>query len=285
MVLFPLSTVINSFPSATGTQTLVIADVRRDVPNEGALNSTQTVTVALDQAVIDKYNAANNTTYTMLPSNLYTFDASNPASGSNVTVTFNPGEFAKPIKINVDLSKLPAAPVKSAFGFTITTIAGGATIASKKSAMVTIGAKNPYEASYTVTGYFFHPTAGRAISSTKAMTTLSPTRVQAAHSDLAGYYLQFDVATDNTLTNYAPAGSTPALPASGFMTQDNPAGVDYSDPSNGGFVPGGTPYNKTTYNNTYAPGSKTFWLHYGYQSGGNGEGTFTRQVYEKWVRQ
>lgn len=284
VIQFPAAATINSYLTTAGSQTLAIVEIRRDVPNQSVLKSSQTVTIQLSSSVITDYNTANGTSYTVLPSNVFTFDASNPATNGALTVTFAPGEFAKSIKINIDLTALPAAPVKSALGFTITNVSGG-TIGSTKSAFVTVGAKNAYEASYSVSGFFFHPTAGRAISSTKAITTLSPTRCQAAHSDLAGYFIQFDVSATNTLINYAAAGSTPPVPASGFMTTDNPKGQDYSDPSNGGFLPGTPPYTSATYNNTYVPATKTFWMHYGYQSGGNGEATFTRQVYEKWVRQ
>jgi hypothetical protein len=284
VIQFPAATTINSYLTTAGSQTLAIVEIRRDVPNESVLNSSQTATIQLSSSVITDYNTAHGTTYTVLPANVFTFDASNPASNGALTLTFAPGEFAKSIKINIDLTALPASPVKSALGFTISNVSGG-TIGSTKTAFVTVGAKNAYEASYSVTGFFFHPSAGRPISSTKAITTLSPTRCQAAHSDLAGYFLQFDVSATNTLTNYAPSGSTPAVPASGFMTQDNPAGQDYSDPSNLGNLPGKAPFTSATYNNTYVPASKTFWMHYGYQSGGNGEATFTRQVYEKWVRQ
>ena len=284
VVQFSSSVVINSYLAVAGAQTFAIVDVKRDVPNSDALKASQTVTIQLSNQVITDYNTANGATYTALPSNVYTFDPANPLTGGAITLTFGPGEFAKSIKINLDLTNLPSSPVKSALGFTITSTSTGQVSASTKSAFVSIGAKNAYEASYTVTGFFFHPTAGRAIASTKAITTLSPTRCQAAHSDLAGYFIQFDVSATNTLTNYAPAGSTPAVPASGFMTQDNPAGQDYSDATNLGNKPGTAPFNNTTYNNTYNPAAKTFWLHYGYQSGGNGEATFTRQVYEKWVR-
>ena len=283
VVQFPVTEQINSYLTVAGSQTLAIVEIRRDVPNSAVLNTSQTVTIQLSPTAITDYNTANGTTYTLLPATVYTFDASNPMINGAINVTFAPGEFAKSIKINVDLTKLPSSPVKSALGFTVTAISGGGLIGSQKTAFVSVGAKNPYEASYTVTGYFFHPSAPRAIGSTKAITTLSPTRCQAPHSDLSGWLFQFDVSSSNTLINYAAAGSTPAVPASGFMTKDNPGGIDYAAaaPNN----PGTAPWESSTYNNTYDPAKQTFWMHYGYAIGGNGEATFTRQVYEKWVRQ
>ncbi len=74
--------------------------------------------------------------------------------------------------------------------------------------------------------------------------------------------------------------------SSGFMTADNPGGIDYSDPSNGGHLPGDADFNKDIYNNTYDSTTRTFYLHYGYTNAAEGadQNSYTRQIYEKWVR-
>ena len=67
-----------------------------------------------------------------------------------------------------------------AFGFKITSIAeSGYTISGNLSqAVVGIGPANPYYGDYTVTGWFFHPAAGRAIKTTKHLSTVSLIRNQ-----------------------------------------------------------------------------------------------------------
>jgi hypothetical protein len=284
VVQFNSAVTINSYLTVAGKQTFSIVEVRRDVPSESALNTTQTVVIKLDPSVVTSYNTANATSYVVLASTAYTFDASNPADASgNITLTFAAGEFAKNIKVNMDLTALPAG--QNALGFTITT-AAGATIGGIKSAFVAIGAKNAYEANYTVTGYFYHPTAGRAIAATKAITTLGVTTCRVPHSDLytSNYYFQMDVSGTNTLTNWVSLGACPPAPAAGFMTTDNPGGVDFS--ASAPPVPPGTdPYTATKYNNTYNPTTKTFWMHYGYGTGSTAPTGWTRQVYEQWVRQ
>ena len=183
----------------------------------------------------------------------------------------------------MDLTALPAG--QNALGFTVTT-ATGATIGGTKSAFVSIGAKNAYEATYTVTGYFFHPSSARAISVAKSITTLGVTTCKVPHSDLftSNYYFQMDVSGTNTLINWVSLGSCPAAPAAGFMTSDNPGNVDYSA-SGAPTMPGTDPYTSSKYNNTYNPTTKVFMMHYGYGSGSTAPTGWTRQVYEQWVRQ
>lgn len=284
VVNFQSAATINSYPISAGTQSFSIVEIRRDVPSSAALNSSQTVTVKLNNVVIDNYNTANGSSYIPMASSAFTWDAGNPADNSgNITVTFQPGEFAKGIKINIDLTKLPAG--QNAFGFTITA-ASGATIGGTKDAFVSVGAKNAYEASYAVSGFFYHPSSARAISATKNMTTLGVNTVRVPHSDLytSNYYFQVDVSTNNTLTNYVALGACPPAPASGLMTTDNPGNVDYT--ANAGItLPGTAPYTSATYNNTYNPATKTFYMHYGYGTGSTSPSGWTRQVYEMWVRQ
>jgi hypothetical protein len=108
-------------------------------------------------------------------------------------------------------------------------------------------------------------------------------------ADLYGgndFWFMFDVANDNTLTNWQATHATPgpggSSGSSGFMTLDNPGNTDYSTSP---VPPGSEPYVKTTYNNTYDPATQTFWMHYGYRAGVLVDQTgYTRQAYEKWVR-
>lgn len=136
---------------------------------------------------------------------------------------------------------------------------------------------------YNSTGYFFHPSAPRAITTSKTLAQISTNRYQLDLGDIGGqgWYFQFDVDASNNLVNWSAQGATPAVPASGFMTTDNPGNIVFSVSP----PPGSAPYLHSTYNNRYDPVSKTFYLHYGYAGGSTGETGYNRQIYEKLTLQ
>ncbi len=114
------------------------------------LTSPVTVTVALDQATLDAYNADASTNtyptvYTMLPTTQYTLTG----IGSDGSVTINPGQQIVTVMIHVagdqvDFSK------DNALAFKITD-AKGATIASNLNSIVFLFTlKNIYDGHYTI---------------------------------------------------------------------------------------------------------------------------------------
>jgi hypothetical protein len=251
--------------------TFVLIDIRRYPNNEAGLNQPLTVKLVKNATLIADYNATNGTSFIELPANSYTLltDINN--------ITFEAGEAIKEIKISINQSLLDLTEAY-AIGFSIADAGTDAVInTSLKNALYSIGIKNAYEAYYTTSGFFFHPSAPRALDDTKYLYTVSGTRCLAPLADLygSGYYFWFDVSPTNTLINWD--ATPPAPPTSGFYTADNPGNIAYPGPE----LPGTAPYVQTTYNNTYNPGTKTFWMHYGYN------GTFqnwSRNIYEKWVR-
>lgn len=230
------------------------------------------VTLTEDDQLVSDYNNANGTSLTN-PGSLVTIL-------NNGVATIPKGSRTGYLQVKFKLTDLLLGTF--AYGFRITKIAESGYIISGNlnNGVVAIGPKNEWDADYTVTGFFFHPSAGRAIHTVKHLTTASLTGLIGGVGDL-GTPFQFDI-INNQLQNWASSGFT----SSGFMTADNPGGVDYSDPSNGGNLPGDANFNSTIYNNTYDPATKTFWMHYGYQNGAVvGQTGYTRQIYEKWVRQ
>jgi Domain of unknown function (DUF1735) len=228
--------------------------------HSGTLSSPVTVTLALDPDSLATYNAANGTTYTMLDPADYTTPA-------NMQLTIAPGKQIVPfvLHINESLIDFSTTPILI---FKIAS-ASGATIATNLSVIVLpIKLRNPYEGSYTVTGYFVHPAAPRAINLTKSLATISAIRSEGFVGDL-GSKFQFDVSPTNTLINWASAVNA----SSGFINGTDNLANDPNYP--------GAPYVYTTYNNTYDPVAKTFWMHYGY----NGGPAYSREIYEKWVHQ
>jgi hypothetical protein len=248
--------------------------------------SAATVTLAIDNTIVDDYNTANGTAYDDMPASVYTFPTS---------VSIAAGSKEGDAKLSVDIAKFLNFGTEFAVGLTITKVSGGpnAVLTDHSKLFVVIQVKNPYDADYSVTGYLFHPSASRAIKLTKHLTTAGAITSYGDLGDLggSGYQFQFDVSAANKLTNWVSGGSTPAAPKAGFMALDNGGGLTMADASGPVAIqPGMAPYKVATYNNTYDPASSTFWMHYGYYSAGNplsgtGEVTYSRIVYEKWVRQ
>ncbi len=227
------------------------------------LSSPVTLTLALDQASLDAYNAANGTSYTML-------DPANYSTPANMQVTIPAGKQIVPfvLHINESLVDFSTDPV---LVFKIAS-ATGATIATNLSVIVLpIKLRNPYEGSYTVTGYFVHPAAPRAINMTKTLSTISAITSEGYVGDL-GNLMDFD--TDPNTNKVSNMVST-VNPTHGFVYGVDNASGDPNYP--------GPPYVYTTYNNTYDPVAHTFWLHYGYN--GSYPYAFSREIYEEWVLQ
>ena len=256
--------------------TFILIDLRRYPNNEAGLNQPLTVKLQLNPQLIADYDSANNAAFIELPAGSYTLldDINN--------ITFPAGEAVKEIKISVTQSMLDLSQAY-ALGVTLTDAGGGAVNTTLSNAVYSIGVKNPYEAYYKTTGFVFHPSSPRALDDTKYLVTIGATKCLAPLADLygSGYYFQFDVDASNALINWDATPVTP--PSSGFMTADNPGAVDYGAAAPE--VPGTAPWVQSTYNNTYDPATRTFWMHYGYGGGATSQTGFTRQFYEKWVRQ
>lgn len=262
---------------ATSTNYTLI-DIWRDANGASALNAAASVSVAVDDQIITDWNTANGTSFTPLPTSLYSMDG--PA------IDFDGGAY----NITVEFTPDPGDPSwdyleSYAIGVKLTSPSSGYEITNgEDKAIIAVVVKNPYEADYAVTGYFFHPGAPRAIADSKYLYTLGPSTCEAGLGDLygAGFWFDFDVSGTNTLINWVAIGSTNPS-GSGFMTMDNPAGIDYSLSLPD--YPGTDPWLKDDYNNTYNPATSTFLMHYGYKGGGVfTQSSYSRQVYEKWVR-
>ena len=135
------------------TLTKGVIDIRREVPNATALAQTMTVTIKDDTAAVRAANPA----YVQFPTSLYTLTLSDGVTkvggqGGTFTVVFKPGEFAKQIYINVPNATLLNPSALYALGFTITTADAGGKISAAKSVVVEVGAKNPWDGVYAVTG-------------------------------------------------------------------------------------------------------------------------------------
>lgn len=247
----------------------------------GAAPSDITVGLAVNATALTDYNTKMGTTFTVPPTDVFSFPSSVVIKGGTDRTT---------VRVTIkgtasyDYTKSYALPLS------VTGTASVPASTNMGTAIYAFIVKNPYDGNYTGSGYIFHPSAPRAFSATYPVPTVSPTSNRFPFGDLASssYYFALTVpSAGGALTGYVAMGAMPAPPKSGLMTMDvpNPAGGSFSGSLSGAETPGQGTYKHSTYNNTYDKAAKTFWIHSGYDASGNGEATFTRQMYAKFVKQ
>lgn len=260
--------VVKANPIALDYKTTAqIIDLYARVSWSKPLSKDVTVTFQKDATIIDAYNKAFGTNYVELPTAAFKLPT------LTVTIPAGTQEVKVPVEIfadKIDLSK------NNMIAFRISDAGDQGVASNFRQIVFPVLVKNSFEASYKVTGYFFHPSAPRGINASKYMATVSASRCEAQVGDLGGWGFQFDV-SGSTVNNWGAAGSTPASPQSGFMTEDNPGNIAFPVPLD--------TYTHANYPNTYDAGSKTFKFHYGYAGGSSGQNGWTRQIVEQWVRQ
>lgn len=142
-----------SFVSTPYTLTKGVIDIRREIATNADLNKTMVVTIKDDTAAV----RAANSGYLQLSPAFYSLTLSDGITktggqGGTFTVTFKPGEFAKQIYITIPNATLLNPSALYGLGFTVTTADAGAKIATAKSVVVEVGAKNDWDGVYAVTG-------------------------------------------------------------------------------------------------------------------------------------
>jgi hypothetical protein len=239
---------------STTPQSLGVVDIRRDVPNETELNKTLTVTVKEDPAVISAFNIANSSDLVALPSGNYTVDPANPRTGSDYTITFQPGEFSKLLKITIPNAAALDLSKRYAIGLTIVvaiTGADGRVSLENRSTVVEIGLKNKWDGIYKLSGSTLR--AGDAVKT----GSFSPVEMQLiTTSPNSVIYGDLQVWADGTGVGI----NLPILTIS-EATSPNPVTVSAS----GGNPSGVT--NVTAAANYYDPATKTFHLDFTWGAG------------------
>jgi hypothetical protein len=159
-----------------------------------------TITLALDPAGLAAYDTANGALFTMLPDSAFTVPS--------YTVTIKKGQRLDSLVFSV-FSKKVDLSLANALAFKITDASGLIISQNFQSVIFSIVVKNDWDGLYTVTGWFFHPSAGRAIKTTKSLNTVNAVRSQAGVGDL-GNQMQFEV-INNLLVNWSSADETSSV--------------------------------------------------------------------------
>ncbi|HSC53983.1 MAG TPA: DUF1735 domain-containing protein [Phnomibacter sp.] len=186
----------------------------------------------IDQAALDAYNKANNTSFKLYPTATLAQSEVTIPAGSKVVATSITMTGAD--KLNAcDNFMVPISISESSF-----TISG-----NFKTIYLRLPLSNPFQGTYKATGEFIHPTGGtRVINQDKTLATVNCSTVSTTIGDLS--------TAQGTLTLKVNADNTVSVDGTVSVAGD----VD-PDPNQA---------------NTYDPATKTFTLHYFYPgAGGN----------------
>ena len=133
---------------------VTVFNIRRDPNSEAALNKAQSVTVKLVPQLITDYNTANGTNFELLPANFYTynFEPGMSVVGSDFTINYAAGEFAKNLAIKLDGAQWLDLSKSYALAYVVTNTAGNTLSTARDTMMTFFSIKNKYDGVYEVSG-------------------------------------------------------------------------------------------------------------------------------------
>jgi hypothetical protein len=241
-----------------GISSIKLIEIRRDASAAAELNSIQVVKVKLQNSLIS--DPSSGAIYE-LPRNLYTNDASNPFDGQYWTVTFNPGEFVKFLKINIDPSLLISLGKRVGLGFQLAEAPGALISNDLFQVGVEISAKNAYDGVYNLTWTNYHPASnpGYTGSTTEIeMHTTAANKVK-MYWPLAGAYC-------------APSILNNALQYFGIQEPEYTVNTSTNAITVQNVAAGAVTFYSmaTGFNSRYDPATKTIYAKWGYNYGAGG---------------
>lgn len=278
-----------SFVNVPYTLEKALVDIRRDVPNNSALNSTTVITVKDDTSAIAFFNQdtvstnpdrtnPSNLYYYQLPTSWYSLVlpagiVKTGGQGGNFSVTFAPGEFAKQIEINIPDATVLDPSNLYALAFTITTIdATGKISQASNSVILQIGAKNNYDGVYKDDFCNYHPSSnpGYTCASTEVELITTGANACKIYWPLAGAFAQPSILGGGFSYFGAQEPEYTVNPSTFAVTVQN------------AYVGATTFYTMSAgYNSHYDPPSKTFYVKYGYNNPG---GVFDPAATREWTQ-
>lgn len=142
------------FSPFTGTKDIDLFTVIRDEVSSSAVNQSFSVTIAIDEALLDEYNEENETEFELLPDDVgqvVTGKGVESKGNGEYTVTFGPGITNVPFTVRVSGDLWDLAKTYGVF-FTIKDSQGKTIKSGKDGIMAAIAIKNKYDGIYEVTG-------------------------------------------------------------------------------------------------------------------------------------
>ena len=150
-------------------KSVTMFSVRRDAANSAELNTSRSVTLTditanvvgtkvvsgttTNITYLDAYNSHNGTSYSPMPSTLYTFaaDPTIAKTSTGYTLNFAPGDFAKNIVFKIDGSQVDLSK-QYAIAIAISNTGGLTHKVGFDTVVATVAIKNKYDGVYTTSG-------------------------------------------------------------------------------------------------------------------------------------
>ncbi|MDB5131370.1 MAG: hypothetical protein JWR02_1119 [Mucilaginibacter sp.] len=142
------------FDVFTNVKPITVFTVRRDAASPADLQKAVTVSLtALPSTYIDAYNTANGTSYTLMPTSIYTVTTTGGISVTSTGLALNyaAGDFAKNVVFNVDGSKVDLSK-QYAVAYVITNHGGFSKKVGYDTVFATVAIKNRWDGVYAATG-------------------------------------------------------------------------------------------------------------------------------------
>ncbi len=245
-----------------------ILRIDRNTITAGELNKTQVVKIAKSNSILSDFSGAE---VKELMSDYYQTPAENPFDGQFWTVTFQPGEKTKYLKLNIktlDITSLGRVGI----GFQIAEAENAQISASKNQVAVEISAKNKWDGVYGIRYKLFHPTnaniTGTGSISEWEFPSSGPTSID---WDFATVFIDF---SSGGLSYFGDAAG-PSLQVRITVNPDNTVSLSNVGPRAAAlsFPPLIVPAGVT---NRYDPVAKKFYIAYTWTPTGAG----TREKYD-----
>jgi len=131
-----------------------ILKINRNTTNAGELNKTQVVKIAKSNSILSDFSGAE---VKELLSDYYQTPPENPFDGQFWTVTFQPGETTKYLKLNIKTLDITSLG-RVGLGFQIAGAENAQISSAKNQVAVEISAKNKWDGVYGIRYRLFHPT-------------------------------------------------------------------------------------------------------------------------------
>ena len=259
------------------SQTIELAELRREPNSSDALNTSMKVNVQFDTVLLKRVNdsmvAHGGIPFLQMPASWYTLSTGG-VLGNTISIDMAPGEISKIIKLTVPNAQLFDPARSYAFPLKITAVANGdAKISANNALIAVVGAKNEYDGLYELTFSNYHPSSNPGYSGDKVTVQLITSALNKVkiYWDFAGGY-----------ANPAVLGGS-----LGYFGSQEP---EYTINTVNNLVTVQNSYSGATtfytmspsFNSYYDPAAKKIFAKWGYSYVG---GTFAPGVSREWTQE
>ncbi len=253
-----------------GVLTLNVLEIVRATKTVAELNSPLTVKIKLQNAVISDPSSG---AVQELPRNLYTNHPDNPFDGQYWTITFQPNEWKKHLKILLDPSTLISLTSRVGLGFQIADVGNAQISDSRFQLGVEISAKNQWDGVYALTWTNYHPSANPGYTGSTTEIQLRTTGANKGKMfwPLANVFSCPSILNGNLSYFLAQEPEYTINTSTNAVTVQNAA-------------PGATVFYSmaTGFTSRYEPATKTFYVKWGYNYGAGG--AFDPATTREWTQ-